>query len=132
MKPYPFELLNHLTLPVILDITTNPPNDSVKRARAASTLVCFELTAQTEVCSTLRRPEVNACEPAALLDGALSETHNQQKMHGEKRCERNSSCTYLRGRNQKTHCCNACSTEILLRVPKLETLGTGRILSESL
>jgi len=23
-------LLNHLTLPVILDITTNPPNDSVK------------------------------------------------------------------------------------------------------
>src|ERR1041384_1190180 len=34
MKPYPFELLNHLTLPVILDITTNPPNDSVKRTRS--------------------------------------------------------------------------------------------------
>src|SRR6267142_3522010 len=30
IKPYPFELLNHLTLPVILDIQTNPPNDSIK------------------------------------------------------------------------------------------------------
>jgi hypothetical protein len=27
-------LLNHLTLPVILDITTNPPNDSVKRGES--------------------------------------------------------------------------------------------------
>src|SRR5438105_1496703 len=31
MKPEPLELLNHLTLPVILDIQTNPPNDSVER-----------------------------------------------------------------------------------------------------
>jgi hypothetical protein len=31
---------------------------------------------------------VNACEPGRASEGALTETHNQQKMHGEKRGER--------------------------------------------
>jgi len=33
-------LLNHLTLPVILDIQTNPPNDSEKLASVAQAEVC--------------------------------------------------------------------------------------------
>jgi len=40
-----------LTLPVILDITTNPPNDSVKRTRSHGGV----------------RIEVNACEPGRTL-----------------------------------------------------------------
>jgi hypothetical protein len=40
--------------------------------------------------------QVSACEPDALSEGALSVTHNQ-KMHGEQRFWRNSSCTDLRG-----------------------------------
>jgi hypothetical protein len=31
---------------------------------------------------------VNACEPGRALKGRSTETHNQQKMHGEKRGER--------------------------------------------
>jgi len=52
-----------LTLPVILDITTNPPNDSVKRTRKP---VSFPIGL------------VNACEPgrAGALDGNTQPTKN--------------------------------------------------------
>jgi hypothetical protein len=56
-------LLNHLTLPDILDITTNPPNDSVKRG---------------ESLQSFRATWVKACEPDALFGGAIR-NHNQQK-----------------------------------------------------
>jgi len=71
-----------LTLPVILDITTNPPNDSVKRTRKP---VSFPIGL------------VNACEPGRALKGRSTETHNQQKMHVETRGERYFSMHRLTG-----------------------------------
>src|SRR5688500_14634476 len=67
MKPSPFELLNHLTLPVILYITTNPPNDS---GNAACDLGCS------------RDLEVNLVSRTRFEEALHG---NTQKMHAEKR-----------------------------------------------
>src|SRR6185295_19606529 len=84
MKPYPFELLNHLTLPVILDITTNPPNDSVKRATAGEAFA---------------RPRLKLVSRDALLEAQRGNTTKKKCM--VKSADRAIHHAHLRGLTTK-------------------------------
>jgi len=85
-------LLNHLTLPVILDIQTNPPNDSKEQALVAQTLVCG-WAIEHKLKFVLLQARLMLWAGRAFNWGSNTETHNEQSTR--ERANGRSSCTYF-------------------------------------